>query len=107
MTVIDVDLKRDWPVTRYIVRLRALRHHLIERYHIHELGVFGSYVRNQQRPDSDLDLLVSFTKTPSLLTLVQLEDELGALLGIKVDLAVKSALRPRIAARVLNELVVI
>lgn len=105
MTIVDDDKVRDWPVTRLLTRLREQRADLVERYHIYELGVFGSYARNEQRTDSDLDLLVSFTQTPSLLTLVQLEDELGELLGVKVDLAVKSALRPRIAAHVLREVV--
>jgi len=75
------------------------------RYHLSELGVFGSYVRGEQRLDSDIDILVAFTVTPSLFTLVALEDELRALLGVPVDVAVKSALRPHIGARILREVV--
>jgi hypothetical protein len=107
MAIVENTHVRDLPLTRLLIRLRERRAYLIERYHIHELGVFGSYARNEQRPDSDLDLLVSFTQTPGLLTLVQLEDELSELLGVKVDLAVKSALRPRIAARVMHEVVLV
>ncbi|NWG19872.1 MAG: nucleotidyltransferase family protein [Chloroflexi bacterium] len=105
MTTVDNEQVHKQPVTRLLLRLRERRADLVKRYHIHELGVFGSYVRNEQRPDSDIDLLVSFTQTPSLLTLVQLEDELSELLGVRVDLAVKSALRPRIAEHVLHEVV--
>ncbi len=96
-----------WPVHTYIERLRTHRATFVARYHIAELGVFGSYVRNEQRPESDLDVLVAFSETPSLFTLVALEDDLSALLQIKVDLAVKTALRPRIATRILSEVVML
>jgi predicted nucleotidyltransferase len=104
-TSVSPALPREWPVTRLIERLREHRAELASRYQIAELGVFGSYVRNEQRPDSDLDVLVSFVRPPGLLTIVALEQELNELLGTRVDLAVKSALRPRIAAHVLNEVV--
>jgi predicted nucleotidyltransferase len=107
MTVATTRHIHNGPLTAYLERLREHRADLTARYHINELGVFGSYVRNEQRPESDLDVLVSFTKTPGLLALVALEDELSALLGVKVDLAVKSALRPRIATRVRDELVLL
>jgi uncharacterized protein len=64
------------------------------------VGVFGSYARNEQRPGSDLDLLVKFAKPVNLLDLIGLEIELSELLGIKVDLvtdpSVLPALRPYI-----------
>lgn len=90
-----------------LARLAAHRAALAERYHIAELGIFGSYVRGEQRPDSDVDILVAFSVTPSLLTLVALEDELGTLLGLPVDLAVKSALRPHIGERILREVIAV
>jgi hypothetical protein len=43
-----VALPADWPITRYIATLRRHRHMLADRYHIEALGVFGSYVRNEQ-----------------------------------------------------------
>ncbi|WP_129631742.1 nucleotidyltransferase family protein [Candidatus Oscillochloris fontis] len=97
----------DWPIHNYIEHLRTHRADLSARYQIAEIGVFGSYVRNQQHPASDLDVLVSFSETPGLFKLVALEDDLSALLNIKVDLAVKSALRPRIATRILSEVILI
>src|SRR5580765_8966814 len=59
-----VALPADWPITHYIATLRRHRHTLAERYHVEALGVFGSYVRNEQHDGSDLDLLVTFTQTP-------------------------------------------
>lgn len=76
---------------------------LTERYQVESLGVFGSYVRNVQREDSDLDLLVTFRRTPSLLQLVDLENYLSDLLGVKVDLVMKENLKRRIGKRILKE----
>ena len=75
----------------------------MDRYQITSLGVFGSYVRGEARPDSDLDLLVEFRETPSLLEFTYLENELSDLLRVKVDLVMKSALKPAIGRRILAE----
>jgi predicted nucleotidyltransferase len=80
---------------------------LAERYKVASLGVFGSYVRHEQRPDSDLDLLVTFYEPPSLLKFVELENYLSDVLGIKVDLVMKDALKPRIGERILAEVVAV
>uniref|UniRef100_UPI0040477C8A nucleotidyltransferase family protein n=1 Tax=Roseivirga sp. TaxID=1964215 RepID=UPI0040477C8A len=50
------------------------------------VGVFGSYARNEQTIDSDLDLLVDFDEQINLLDIVGIEQELTEILGIKVDL---------------------
>ena len=104
-TTVSPAIQREWPVLRLIERLRAHRADLASRYQIAELGVFGSYVRNEQRPDSDLDVLVSFVQTPRLLTIVALEAELSELLGTRVDLSVGAARSSRIAAHIMNEVV--
>jgi predicted nucleotidyltransferase len=86
----------------------TLRHHLpslAEKYRVNSLGVFGSYVRRQQRPESDLDLLVVFDEPPGLLKFIELENYLTDLLGIKVDLVMKDALKPTIGKRILSEVV--
>lgn len=85
---------------------RILRHempYLRERYRVRSLGVFGSYVRGEQRPDSDLDVLVDFDEVPSLLTFVNLQNHLSDLLGVPVDLVMRDALKPRIGERILEE----
>lgn len=85
--------------------LAAHRDELTGRYHLSELGVFGSYVHGKQHASSDIDILVAFHITPSLFTLIALEDELRDLLGTNVDVAVKSALRPHIGVHILREVV--
>ena len=76
---------------------------LSERYKIKSLALFGSYVRRDPKPTSDLDLLVTYTELPSLLKFIELENYLTDLLGIKVDLVMKDALKPNIGERILSE----
>jgi len=76
---------------------------LAERYDIEKLEVFGSYVRDEQKKDSDLDVLVTFKKAPSLLTFITIENYLSDLLGVKVDLVMKDSLKPKIGQQILRE----
>jgi predicted nucleotidyltransferase len=87
--------------------LQSQKPYLAERYGVVEIGVFGSYVRNEQRSDSDIDILIELGEPPriDLLDLVNLERYLSELLGVKVDVAIKSNLRKRIGKRILNEVV--
>lgn len=93
------------PAAFYLDRLRELLPDLRARYHVARLWLFGSYVRAEQTPASDLDLLVEYAETPGLLGLVGLEQELSDRLGVKVDLVMRSALKPRVAPYVLREVV--
>jgi hypothetical protein len=76
-----------------------------ERYKVKSLGLFGSYVRNDQKKGSDLDVLVEFDRAPTFFEFIDLEDHLSNLLGVKVDLVMKSALKPAIGRRILSEVV--
>jgi uncharacterized protein len=78
---------------------------LQERYKVRELGIFGSYVRREQTETSDVDVLVEFSETPSLLKFVNLENYLSDNLGVKVDLVHKGGLKPRLGERILAEVV--
>jgi len=76
---------------------------LAECYSVETLEVFGSYVRSEQRKDSDLDILVTFQEVPSLLTFLAIENYLSDLLGIKVDLVMKDSLKPKTGQQILRE----
>ena len=92
------------PLERIIQTLKTILPELRDRYGVIALGVFGSYVRGEQTPDSDLDLLVEFDHRPlTLLQFIALEYELSDELQIKVDLVEKSALKPKIGERILQE----
>ncbi|HEY0557280.1 MAG TPA: nucleotidyltransferase family protein [Thermoanaerobaculia bacterium] len=93
------------PVDRYRFMLRQQLPELAENYHVRSLEVFGSYVRDEQTEKSDLDVLVTFDKAPGLLQYIALENHLSDLLGVKVDLVMKSALKPRIGQNILREAV--
>lgn len=97
------DLPTEWEVRRLAERLRALLPDLRQRYGLGSVALFGSYVRNEQRPDSDLDVLVRFTKPLSLFDLMDLENELVEFLGVKVDIANRDRLRVRIDRYILQE----
>lgn len=78
---------------------------LTQQYNISYLGIFGSYVRGEQKDESDLDILVEFSEEPDLLEFIGLKQELSEILGVEVDLVMKSALKPRIGKRILEEVV--
>jgi len=77
--------------------------HLKQTYGVERLGLFGSFSRNEQTPDSDIDLLVEFTKPVGFFQFLRLEKELSELLGRKVDLVTRNALKPHIGQRILGE----
>jgi predicted nucleotidyltransferase len=89
--------------------LNTLRHHLPQlqdEYGVRSLWLFGSYVRGEQRKRSDLDMLVELdNRSLSLLKFIGLENHLGDLLKIKVDLVEKDILKPGIGRNVLKEIV--
>lgn len=80
---------------------------LAEKFGLKEIGVFGSYVRREEREDSDLDILVEFEKPLriDLIGFIELEHYLSDRLKIKVDLVMKDDLKPRIGERILAEVV--
>ncbi len=84
-------------------RLSAHLPGLAMAFHIKALGLFGSYVRHEQTPQSDLDVLVEFDEPPSLFEFIRLENQLTDLLGVKVDLVMKEALKPAIGRHILQE----
>lgn len=86
-------------------QLHKKKPYLLDKYGITEIGIFGSYVRGEQNPGSDIDILIELTDPPriDLLDLIELEYYLGDLLGNKVDVAIKKNLRKRIGKRILEE----
>ena len=87
--------------------LELHKEELKQRYGIKELGIFGSYVRGEERKDSDLDLLAEFEDGAKigLLEFIRVENYLSDLLGVKVELVEKSALKPRIGRLIMKEVV--
>jgi len=87
--------------------LKKHKEELKKRYNIKEIGVFGSYVRGEDKEKSDLDILIEFEEDADvdLLKFVNMENYLSEIIGIKVDLVEKSGLKPRIGKRILKEVI--
>lgn len=80
---------------------------LKDDYGVIEIGLFGSYIKGNQKEASDVDILVEFEMAIDLFTFVHLKNHLSDLLGVNVDLVTKKALKPKIGERILSETVYI
>jgi predicted nucleotidyltransferase len=91
-------------IKRTLLRNKA---ELKKKFLVKTIGVFGSYVRGEQKRQSDVDLLVEFEEPVGLFEFMDLEMYLTDLLGVKVDLVSKKALKPHIGERILKEVAMI
>jgi len=73
--------------------LGCLNPELVSRFKVRRIGLFGSYARQEQRPDSDIDLLVDFSEDADLFDLVELKYFLEEHLHNRVDIVPERALR--------------
>ena len=65
----------------------------LKEYSPLKVGIFGSFARGDNKKESDIDILIEFKESPSLLALIKLENDLSDLLGIKVDILTSGALK--------------
>jgi predicted nucleotidyltransferase len=65
----------------------------LKGYNPNKIGIFGSFARGDNKKGSDIDVLVEFKESPSLLSLIKLENELSEILGVKVDLVTTGAIQ--------------
>lgn len=97
----------DGSIEHLVLRLRKELPRLRREYGVSRLRVFGSFVRGEALPGSDLDLLVEFASPPSLFRFVTLEQELSDLLGVSVDLVMRDGLKPTLGRRILDEAIAV
>ena len=76
---------------------------ILKRYDVRRAALFGSFVRGEQREDSDIDILVEFKDGKSLLDLAGLKIELEEALGRKVDILTYNSLHPLLRDKILQE----
>jgi len=76
---------------------------LTKQFKVKEIGIFGSIVRGEDEETSDVDILVEFKEPIGLFKFLELEEYLSELIGRKVDLVSKKALKPRIGKHILSE----
>jgi len=70
-----------------------------------KVAIFGSYVRGEETPQSDIDVIVEFKTRKSLLEIVGIEQELSEALGVKVDLLTEKSISPYLIDRIKKEMV--
>ena len=90
-------------INEILPKLRSLRPYITQKYQVNSIEVFGSYVHNLQNSNSDLDVLVTFSKTPGLIKFLELKNYLSDQLGINVDLVMKDSLKPAISQHIFRE----
>ncbi len=88
-----------------VASLRAALPDLREHWPIRSLALFGSRIRHDATVDSDLDVLVEFTRPVSLSSIHALEEMLATITGLRIDLVSAAALKPYIGERVRAEAV--
>jgi predicted nucleotidyltransferase len=81
------------------------RKELEEKYKIKSIALFGSYIRNEQTENSDVDLLVEYTETVGLLNIAATENYLSDILGVKADIVPKKSVRKELKDVIFNEAV--
>ncbi|MCI0450287.1 MAG: nucleotidyltransferase family protein [Chlorobi bacterium] len=86
-----------------ISKIKKAKPSLATKYKVSKIGVFGSYVKNEQRPESDVDIMVEFSE-PIGLDFVMLAEELENILNEKVDLVSRKAIKPKYLTYVEKEL---
>ena len=85
--------------------LKKNKQSLQQDFNVKKLGIFGSYVRGEQKKNSDVDILVEFFQTPGLFDYMKVESRLSTILHKKVDFVMKGALKLRIGKNVMREVV--
>ena len=99
-------LQKNMKTLKEIKNILAKHMEILEsQYKVKSIGVFGSYIKGRQKKGSDLDILVEFFEPVSLLKFIHLENYLSEILGVRVDLVMKDALKPRIGKHILREVV--
>ncbi len=90
-------------------RLEELKPILKQRYQVETIGIFGSYSRKEQKSKSDVDILVTFIEPNDidLIDFIEIKQFLRRRLKVKVDLVKKSALKPMIRDKILEETIYI
>ncbi|MFC2139247.1 nucleotidyltransferase family protein [Bacteroidota bacterium] len=86
-------------------RLREMNNFIKSEYNVTEIRIFGSYAKKKNNSKSDLDLLVTFSKTPSLLKFIELENFLSDKIGVKVDLVMEDSIKYQLKESILSSAV--
>jgi predicted nucleotidyltransferase len=90
-----------------ISKLQIEKKNLFDKYKVTRLGVFGSFARGEETPDSDLDILVEFSEIPGMIEFLKTEEYLETILNRKIDLVRENAIRPELKSMIMSEVIMI
>ena len=79
----------------------------LRKYDAERISIFGSYVRGEATPESDIDIIVEFKDVKGLITFIEIQEELSEAINIKVDLLTKEEISPYLIKRIKKEALVI
>jgi len=85
---------------KQVLEALAAHHEEFSEFDVATLAIFGSVARGEERPDSDVDILVEFKRPVGLFLFVRLQRRLEAIVGRRVDLVTLDAVRPEFRDRV-------
>jgi len=86
--------------------LKKYRSYLKDNYYVERIGLFGSFSRGEQTPESDIDIIVEFNGSVGW-KFFTLKDFLENILGKKIDLVTKNSIRDEMKAEILDQVIYI
>ncbi|MBN1499187.1 MAG: nucleotidyltransferase family protein [Spirochaetes bacterium] len=90
-----------------IQKLKAEKSNLYDKYKVTRLGVFGSFARGEEKPESDIDILVEFSEVPGMKDFFNTEEYLENLLKRKIDLVREKSIRSELKENIMSEVIFI
>jgi predicted nucleotidyltransferase len=91
-----------------VTLLQQNKQEILGRFGVDRIGIFGSYVRGEEKPGSDVDILVEFREGEETFAhYIDLKFFLEDLFGLRVDLVIKDAIKPRLREPILTEVIFI
>ena len=85
--------------------LKKHKKELYKKYNIKSLGIFGSYARGEENPESDIDILVEFSEVPSLFKYMEIERFIENMISKKVDIIEKYSIKKGWEKYILDEII--
>lgn len=90
-------------IKEIIAILEKEKGYLRREYGVKDIGIFGSRLKGESSEESDLDVLIDFEREIGLIKFMKIENYLSEVLGVRVDLVMKDALKPHIGKEILRE----
>ena len=85
-------------------KLRKKKNYIKKTFYVREIGIFGSFVRKEESPKSDIDILIEFEEGhKDFSNYMRLKYYLEELFGKEVDLVIKGAVKPRLKEKIFSE----